>query len=799
MKEAKTNLETKEKAYKDLGGVTGNALAKQQRDARKEARERKKLQEELAEELLELHRKNQEADIALMDEGREKKLAKINQEYEETIEEIDRREKELLEKQGGTTTIEQRVELSKARENADAIRSKSVSDLDKEEAEKRRKQMEEEQRAMDEYLKQYGTYGQKVAATVRLYRQMIGQAVTKGEKLVLQKQLESALSEIDFNRLKDEINWSAVFGNISTYTKKELEKMKSQLEAFRKSEEYSKFTPENKESIENAIAQIQQSIDDKGGLFAPVISAMQGYRQAMDELRQAQEEYNKALQDGDEAVIEAAKKKLNAAQGNAADKKANVRQAGDDTTRKVIGLTNAITQLGSSAEMTLSELGGVAESVGNLFGEMGNKIGGIIGTAQSLLDAIGEQGLGKFSQNLTNSIFKAVGSVLDFGTFGLIDFGGLSNENVDTQLEDLTRSNEDLKIAMDNLSEKMEDASVMEVNDIYSRQLSNLQEQMLNTQQQMQLAGDVHDDGFLGIGGSHSSNYKIDSGMTADDWRKVSQAAGRTVQSAADFWALTSEEMAAVANDATTQYSKLKGLADDGARDAAQYMDQYIEYYRQLEELELKRQEVLTSTSFDSVKDSFKNALLDMRDDAEDFAEDLESMLQNAVAEAITGTFDNEIRQWYETFANYMDSGGELDAWEVDDLRRRWEDIVNKGREQWQAASDVLGFSEGESDTPSQQASSAVTVQASQESVDMANGRLLAIQDTASQISETIKSMSIISSLIVSSNSFLNDMLQQHVITNSYLFDISAFQKSMLNTINVDMISILNDIKKSLS
>ena len=57
-------------------------------------------------------------------------------------------------------------------------------------------------------------------------------------------------------------------------------------------------------------------------------------------------------------------------------------------------------------------------------------------------------------------------------------------------------------------------------------------------------------------------------------------------------------------------------------------MDEYITYYKQLEELENAYNEKLTNTSFDSVRDNFKSALLDMESDAEDFANSFEKMMQ---------------------------------------------------------------------------------------------------------------------------------------------------------------------------
>lgn len=58
VKKAREDMLSKEKAYKDLGGITGSSLIKQENQAKKEAENRLKQQEQLAEQLLSIRRKN---------------------------------------------------------------------------------------------------------------------------------------------------------------------------------------------------------------------------------------------------------------------------------------------------------------------------------------------------------------------------------------------------------------------------------------------------------------------------------------------------------------------------------------------------------------------------------------------------------------------------------------------------------------------------------------------------------------------------------------------------------------------
>ena len=72
VKNARDEIRAKEKAYKDLGGITGSSLTKQENQADK----LRKDQQKSAEELLTLRRQNQRDEISLMKEGTQKKHGK---------------------------------------------------------------------------------------------------------------------------------------------------------------------------------------------------------------------------------------------------------------------------------------------------------------------------------------------------------------------------------------------------------------------------------------------------------------------------------------------------------------------------------------------------------------------------------------------------------------------------------------------------------------------------------------------------------------------------------------------------
>lgn len=726
VKSYKDNVKKLKEAEKEL--KVYDSFSKQQKEADKQLKQ----QEKLAEDLLSLRRKNQQDEINLMADGTEKKLAQIDLDYQKELDAIRKQEQEWSKANGGKLTKEQSVQISLSYSQAENKRDKSISDVNKEELE-----------AMNRYLKEYGTFQQKRDAITKEYNNKIAKATTEGDKKMFQKEMEEALSSVDMDKLKQEINWELIFGDLNKVSKKSLEQVKQQLKAFKSSDEYKNMAVDQKKVIDEALNNIQSTIIDKGGLLGDLPEQLDALRIAQDELKQAQDEYNKSLKSGTDAEKEAALKKKSNAEKNVQNAEANVTRSADKTKQNLITLADTITQLGSSSEISLSQIGNIASGLVDAFSEAGSKIGGIIGAVFSLLDGIEKQGFDGFVENIFSSVFRTAASIWDtitFGAFSKITGSGDSDKTLERDIEYLTQSNQDLKNSLDNLSEKMDKASVTDASDIYEVQRENILKQEANTLEAMQRSAAAYSNGFWGMGGSHSSNNKIDKGISASEWSRVSDIVGKSVSNAGQFFQLSSEQMSKLAEEDTSLYSKIKNLADDGYKNAAQYMDEYITYYKQLEELENAYNEKLTNTSFDNVRNDFKNVLLDMESDAEDFANDFEKMMQNAIVESLmTKKYDKLIQDWYGEFAEAMKSGGKIDEIEQGNLQNRWNSIVNQALAERDALKEMMGW-ESESDS-TREASQKGIATASQDSVDENNGRLAVMQGHTYSINENVSRM----------------------------------------------------------
>lgn len=387
------------------------------------------------------------------------------------------------------------------------------------------------------------------------------------------------------------------------------------------------------------------------------------------------------------------------------------------------------------------------------FGKAG-LIGQIIAAVLKILDIL-KDGVGTLISSILDSVFNAISGIIDnilsgeifkqigeslykgilgifksiFTVGGLFDWMGSedSDKHLEEDIERLTATNDALRKAVENLTDEMRNAPTAEMGAMYLHQKEHLGQAMWNTQEMMRRSGAAYSKGKFGIGGHHSSNSKIDKGMSGDDWSRITEKAGASVRSASDFWNLTSEQMAKVAKDAPDLYAKIKSLADDGYKDAAQFMDEYIDYYKELEELKNAFYESLTDVSFDSVKDEFKSMLLDMESDSEDFANNFEKMMQQAVINSLMNSkYNDRLKQWYEDFANAMNDNDKngLTAAEQERLKRDWDNIVGDAVNDRNNLKKAMGW-----DGSSEQQSSSRTLEGmSQDTGNAIEGRLTALQ-----------------------------------------------------------------------
>lgn len=90
----------------------------------------------------------------------------------------------------------------------------------------------------------------------------------------MQKEWEESLANLNLSKLKQDINWEVVFGDMSKVAKKQLQQVKKQLQDFKKSPEFKNATPEQIKVMEEALNNINNALVDKGGFFEVLVNLL---------------------------------------------------------------------------------------------------------------------------------------------------------------------------------------------------------------------------------------------------------------------------------------------------------------------------------------------------------------------------------------------------------------------------------------------------------------------------------------------------------------------------------------------
>lgn len=717
-KKAVEELEAAEKSYKSLGGVTGDTLTKQENNAKKDAERKKKEQQQVAEELLQLRRTNQQEEINLMEEGSEKKRRQIELDYQREIDEIRKQRKKWEDAQGGKLTSEQRDVLGNRASNAMQSREKGLAEITETENQAAIE-------ANERYLKSYGTFMQKRDAIIAEYTRKISEATTQGDKDILQKEMDKALSSLDLEKLKQGINWELIFGDLDKVSKESLNKVKQQLRDFKNSEEYKNMAVDQKKVVDEALSNIQSTLIDKGGLLADLPEQLSELAKAQEELSQAQEEYNEAMRSGTDEQKEAATKKLNDAQKRQQNAQVNVQKSTDKTTSNLVTLSNVITQLGSNSEISLSQVGDLAGNIVDIFAEESEKLGGIIGAAFSLLDAIGTQGLDGFVGNIFSSVFKSVGGIWDTLTFGgfskLFGIGGNEKEVQDT-INRLTDRNEKLQSAIESLTEEMKSSKGSEKSVAeYNKAIKYQEEYNKNVLSKAQANAGYHSK-------HHSWAYYM--GWSESDIQWIRENVMAEFTGTDSLWQMSPEQMDLLRQNVDL-WQKMADSGKGGYGNAVvDALGEYADLAGNLEELKEGLFEQLTGISFDSMYDSFIDTLMDMDASAEDFADNLSEYFMRAMlSDKIGNMYSQKLEDWWNRFGESMKDGN-LSESERNSLQNEYMGYVNEALKLRDELAAATGYDKAGNSSQQSASSRGFGTEMTHEDAGELSGRFTAVYES---------------------------------------------------------------------
>lgn len=740
--EAKKRVETTEKAYKNLGGITGSSLTKQDNQTEKLRKQTDKYNALLDKQSLEQQRSAEdlqmevdEARIKAMDEGSAKTIAEMELNFEKEMQAIDRQKKDALRKKVEDARAAWEANPKKKGKSFDATGIELSDNERKHFDELYKAAIANNEKAYKDLTEQYLSYTDERLAIEKKFNDDIAvlqearkKAEAKGDASEIAKIDRSVekrtevknedIFKLDAEQFKKNMNWEQVFGNLDKVSTDTLKKLKVNLKDFISSQK--DLSPENLKELVDAIERIDDKVSERNPFEAMSVS-FKSLKDATDAQREAQEAYNKTLKEGTDEEKKNAKATLESA-------KNNKQKAISEATTVLHHGVDEIDQYVDAGNQVI----GIMETLGTKTPEW---LEGTMSGFGEMLDGLGSIDLMKPMSIVTGGLQTIKGALTSITSLGgVINWSGSNAKEVQDSINRLADRNETLQTSIESLTDEIKASKGTKSVATYRSAYEYQKEQNSNY---LNIAREQ-----AGYHNSHKS-WQYYMRWSAEDLKWIQQNINKNFTGTSSLWELTPEEMEKLRSNVDI-WTKMQNAGKGGYGErVTDKLDDYIEQAGKLEELTDNLYEGLTGMSFDSMYDSFVSSLMDMEKSAEDVADDIskyfmQAMLSNAIGEQ----FSDKLRTWYDKFGEAMKDDGTLDNNERKELMDEYMGYVDEAMKLRDELAAATGYDKISQESTSQSASSKGFQTMSQDTGEELNGRFTALQIAG----EEIKNQNIIQS-----------------------------------------------------
>lgn len=666
LKEGETiaeRIEAKEKELKAVKDTIATLTGKTEKEQTKSTEEETKRQRELNNEIQALISERTQLEISLMQDGAAKKEAEIEAEYDNEIAKIRQKEQEWKDEQKGSLTQGQADYITEAYRQAAYKRLRLLDQLSKDTA-------NQERDAYTEYLAKYGEYAEKRAAIEEQYRQRMAEAETEGERLSLQKEMEKAISDLDYEQFEKSIEWDKIFGNLNSYSKAALDALRKQIENYINA--HKDLDPENLKVLRERLIELERESNNADKLTTKV-------KKFFDLFKNRKE--------GQRGLLSKEQMELASSMANDID--------------KITGVANASLDLADTLGIKLPE--GIAQSIQGLEGfngglrdlASGNVVKGAIGMIGGLVNT-----------------FKGIGNAIT-GLFGSsntewINLNDRYQRLVDVWGELIDRKKEYLSQSWGSET----NAIASEIQDLYEAQ-QVMAKTVAEARLKYRQAGD------------HSVGYDMWNGRKEYEgyaWKDIASdiqnALGITFSNQSDLIKLatmTDEQYEWIMKT----YPQYIAMLDEEFKAS---LDDIHSIGNAIDDLAVQTKEQLTSVAFDTLESDFLSSLMDMDLSAEEFAGNFEKYMQQAIMNTLVAEkYRAKLQKWYDTFASDSEDG--INADEYKELQQQYSAIVEEAVAERDRLKELMGWATEQEETASDNSLKGAYAKASQESIDLLAGQ----------------------------------------------------------------------------
>ena len=685
VKNARDKIRAKEKAYKDLGGITGSSLTKQENQADK----LRKDQQKSAEELLTLRRQNQQDEISLMKEGTEKKLKQIDLDYQKELDAIEKQRTEWEKTQKGKLTSEQESQLSISEENAFKAYQKSVSETNKE-------KLESDRKAWQEYFIQFGNYQEKRKNLIQKYDDEIAKLEEhSAERATKIAEKNQAIDQLDEQFGKSTHVMADLFEDASEKSVSSIQDIIDKYELLIKymsgtdesvsliNLESVGFTDKDIANLENgtinikditdAIKRLKEEVKGK----SPWLSFFSDMKKGIDDIKNANGDTRKLGQ--------------------------GISTIGGAITE----FSPAIKQFGSDISSIFGE---------DLNDEINNVIDGLSGLGQTAV------GVGQImSGDIAGGVMSAVSGVSQlvnamgnlFGPDGTAYYEGVK--------EQLEAINEVYDRIIDKSKEDIVFGGGFASVQAATQAMDNYEKKVINLQKIAAASGHAG-----ASWKSHSAEWHSNKNVGAiGGFEQMSDILGKSISSMTDLYSLSGDELFLIQSRMPEAWS----LIDARIREN---LDSIVACKDEANELRDALNQAMTGVDFDSFYNGFIDQLSDMDTSFEDMCDNFEDYLRKSImAGLVASQYQDRINALYEQWSDAARSDSKITKNEADLLKEQYQQIVEDMMHDREEMFKTFGW---DASVTSQESSKKGFATASQDSIDELNGRFTALQISGEEI-----------------------------------------------------------------
>ena len=744
-----------------------------------------------------------------------------------------------------------------------------------------KERQKQEQQYLYDYLKEYGSIQQQREAVTKEYDKKIADAQNAIQREALEQQKQQALAALDFRELQNGMDWERVFGDLDRYSTSALKDLKGRL---REALDAKDITVENAKILAEKINELEDRIITRSDAWTSFLPILRERKKLTEEAMTAEQEYQRVVGRQREALsrqmsLQAKATSIIRSNGiqetdlsseslkalldsldPATEAFSQLKPIVDELSAAEVNLTAATDEAAQAARKKasidgqLKDFNSLKQSYQKGVESAGGEIQWGLQQAQQLnelIDTIGlhdtefGRGVAEFtdgtshfasaiqkfqSGDFVGATTDAIKGIQDYGhlieRIGGFSFNGGNEKRVVQTTERLIKANEALADRISDFTDAIDKSSGMKAVEAAQSALDAQKELQANNLEMLREQ--------MGYHSAHHSNVYY-----ADDEeieRRYKEAKGRLAKidsTFATYNVASLEDVYKLIEKDPAYLKTIKDYAPDlweylttvGKYDKSEYWENVVSQAGVVEQITEKINNNLTQTSFDSLRDSYLDALTDMDSSSEDFAKSFENMMFKAVMNSMVldSEFNDWLAKWQEDYANAMTKNdlAELEHLRIEAQRKRDEKVAERDR-----YALAMGY---QSATVSDQSAAVVSAdKITYEQADQIEGQLTAIQISGEQrnqwlemiyntlggmtapgiptIGETPSAdlvsvpaipqpmqyngegqqimayLDTLNSLVSPNSNFLQDIRNMMMSTNEYLLDIKRSNREILNT-----------------